>query len=109
MNVLLIYTGKVAALLAAFYLFYKLLLSRETLHRLNRRVLVGILFLSALLPFCILTIHKTVEMPETAKAENTAVEERVPAQSDAATGVTAEAAAREPMPAASDPDERATL
>lgn len=36
MTALLIYIGKVALLLVAFYLFYKLLLSRETFHRLGR-------------------------------------------------------------------------
>ena len=64
MNTLLIYTGKVAVLLAVFYLLYKSLLSRETLHRLNRRVLAGTLFLSAMLPLCVFTIHKTVEVQE---------------------------------------------
>ena len=41
MTALLIYIGKVALLLVAFYLFYKLLLSRETFHRLGRYVLMG--------------------------------------------------------------------
>jgi len=36
----LIYNGKVAVLLAVFYLFYRLLMERETFHRLNRAVLL---------------------------------------------------------------------
>ena len=37
--------------LAAFYLFYKLLCSRDTLHRFNRMLLLFILALSAVIPF----------------------------------------------------------
>ena len=37
--------------LAAFYLFYKLLCSRDTLHRFNRMLLLLILALSAVIPF----------------------------------------------------------
>ena len=59
MTAFLIYIGKVALLLVAFYLFYKLLLSRETFHRLSRYVLMGALMLSAVLPFCIITVHRT--------------------------------------------------
>lgn len=63
MTALLIYIGKVALLLVAFYLFYKLLLSRETFHRLGRLVLMGAFVLSALLPFCIITVHRTEMIP----------------------------------------------
>ena len=38
MYALMIYSLKVGACLAVFYLFFKLLLSRETFHRLNRIV-----------------------------------------------------------------------
>ena len=64
MEALLTYTGKVALLLAAFYLFYKWLLSRETFHRMNRMILVGTLLVAALLPFCVVTLHRTVEVPD---------------------------------------------
>ena len=37
--------------LALFYLFYRVLLSRETFHRFNRIGLLGILFLSFILPY----------------------------------------------------------
>ena len=59
----LIYEGKVAAALLVFYLFYRFLLKKETFHRFNRVVLVGTAMLSFLLPFCIITIHKSMEMP----------------------------------------------
>ena len=58
----LIYEGKVAAALLVFYLFYRFLLKKETFHRFNRVVLVGTAVLSFLLPLCIITIHKPVEM-----------------------------------------------
>ena len=58
----LIYEGKVAVALLVFYLFYRFLLKKETFHRFNRVVLVGTAVLSFLLPFCIITIHKTMEM-----------------------------------------------
>ena len=57
---LIIYDLKVAALIAIFYLFYMLLLSRETMHKLNRIVLLSGIILSAVLPFCVITFHKTV-------------------------------------------------
>ena len=45
------YILKVSLSLAAFYMFYKLLCSRDTLHRFNRCLLLFILALSAVLPF----------------------------------------------------------
>ena len=57
-----IYEAKVALLLAVFYICYRLLLSRETLHRLNRIVLTGSVLASFFLPFCVLTFHRTVEV-----------------------------------------------
>ena len=62
----LIYEAKVALLLAAFYICYRVLLSRETLHRLNRIVLTGSVLVSFLLPFCVLTFHRTVEVADDA-------------------------------------------
>ena len=62
----LTYDLKVAAILAVFYMFYRLLLSRETFHRVNRVVLLLTAILSFMLPLCVITIHKTVvvEMPK---------------------------------------------
>lgn len=54
------YDLKVAVLVAAFYMFYRLLLSRETYHRVNRAVLLGTAIASFILPLCVITLHKTV-------------------------------------------------
>ena len=62
MTSLVIYEAKVALLLAVFYICYRVLLSRETLHRLNRIVLTGSVIASFILPFCVLTFHRTVEV-----------------------------------------------
>ena len=43
----LLYDLKVAVLLGVFYMFYRLLMARETFHRLNRVVLLASLALSA--------------------------------------------------------------
>ena len=57
---LIYYDLKVAALIAVFYLFYMLLLARETTHTLNRIVLLLCIALSLVLPLCIITIHHSV-------------------------------------------------
>ena len=62
MMAFLIYNGKVALALLVFYLFYRFLLKKETFHRFNRVVLVGTAVLSFLLPLCIITIHKPIEV-----------------------------------------------
>jgi len=62
MMTFLIYEGKVALALLVFYLFYRFLLKKETFHRFNRVVLVGTAVLSFLLPLCIITIRKPMEM-----------------------------------------------
>jgi len=62
MPVFLTYELKVAVCLAVFYMFFRLLLSRETLHRLNRCILVCSAAASFILPLCVITIHRTVEV-----------------------------------------------
>ena len=62
----LVYEAKVAVALLVFYLFYRFLLKKETFHRFNRAVLVGTSVLSFLLPLCIITIHRPVEVEMTA-------------------------------------------
>ena len=54
------YDLKVAVLIAIFYLFYRLLLSRDTFHRLNRMVLLLTAVASFVLAFCGFTFHHTV-------------------------------------------------
>ena len=56
----LIYDAKVAVLIAVFYMFYRLLLSRETFHRVNRIVLLATAVASFVLPLCVITMHETV-------------------------------------------------
>ena len=46
-----VYILKSSVCLAAFYLFYRLLLSRETFHRFNRIALLGVIILSVSIPF----------------------------------------------------------
>lgn len=58
---LLIYSLKAGACLAVFYLFFRLLLSRETFHAFNRLVLLGGVAVSFLLPLCVITVWR--ELP----------------------------------------------
>ena len=64
----LTYDLKVAALIAVFYMFYRLLLSRETFHRVNRMVLLLTAIASYVLPLCVITLHKTVLVEATESA-----------------------------------------
>ena len=48
---LLIYQIKVGLCLIAFYLLWKLLLSRETFHRFNRMALLAVMVLALVLPW----------------------------------------------------------
>ncbi len=59
----LIYDLKVAVLIAVFYMFYRLMLARETFHRVNRIVLLATAVASFILPLCVITTHQTVVMP----------------------------------------------
>ena len=63
MTEILIYQGKAAIALATFYMFFRLLLSKETFHRFNRIVLLSTAALSFVLPLCVITIRKVVTMP----------------------------------------------
>jgi TonB family protein len=56
MGTLLVYMLKSSLCLAAFYLFYRLLLSRETFHRFNRIALIGLMILSCVVPFIELSV-----------------------------------------------------
>lgn len=61
----LIYDLKVALLIAVFYMFYRLLLARETFHHVNRIVLLTTAVASYVLPLCVITFHETVVMQQT--------------------------------------------
>ncbi len=65
----LIYDLKAACLIVIFYMFYRLLLAKETFHRLNRVVLLATAALSFVLPLCVLTFHHEVRMVSTANIE----------------------------------------
>ena len=77
MTEFLIYQGKTAVILAVFYMFYRLLLSKDTFHRFNRIILLGTAALSFVLPLCVITIHKVVTIPAVQSApqafENAAI------------------------------------
>lgn len=62
MEATLYYLFKSAACLSVFYLCYKLLLSRETWHRMNRMVLLFTSAAAFVLPLCIITIYREVPM-----------------------------------------------
>ena len=63
MEALLTYTWRVAACLAVAWLFFRLLLGRETFCRLNRFVVLALLVLSFLLPLCVITVRREVPIP----------------------------------------------
>ena len=63
MTEFLIYQGKAAIALAVFYMFYRLLLSKETFHRFNRIMLLGTAALSFVLPLCVITFKEVVVVP----------------------------------------------
>ena len=59
---LLIYQIKVGLCLIAFYLLWKLLLSRETFHRFNRVALLAVMVLALVLPWIRLSLDATVQV-----------------------------------------------
>lgn len=66
MGIFFIYILKSSVCLAGFYLFYRLLLSKETFHRFNRIVLLSLLLFSLLIPLIQVTaagqseVHRTM-------------------------------------------------
>ena len=94
MYTFLLYIIKVSLTLAAFYLFYKLLCSRDTLHRFNRGLLLLILALSAVLPL----VHLDLDMiiPESGVAFEELTLSLEPMEEPAASALLAEEAAPTP-------------
>lgn len=70
MTEFLTYDLKVAVLIAVFYFCYRLLMERETFHRLNRIVLLSSIALSLVLPLCVITFHETIEVEQTTATAN---------------------------------------
>jgi TonB family protein len=64
MGAFFVYIVKSAVCLAVFYLFYRLLLSKETFHRFNRIALLGILILSCVIPFAEVTVKEPMEVSQ---------------------------------------------
>ena len=65
MGAFFIYILKSSVCLVLFYLFFRVLLSKETFHRFNRVALLGILFLSLLIPLLEVTTAQPTEMAHT--------------------------------------------
>lgn len=65
MGLFFVYIVKTSVCLAGFYLFYRLLLSKETFHRFNRIALLTLLLLSLLLPLVQLTTIEQTEVHQT--------------------------------------------
>ena len=64
MGVFFIYILKSSVCLVLFYLFFRLLLSKETFHRFNRMALLGVLFFSLLIPCIGVTTRHQVEVQQ---------------------------------------------
>ena len=62
MGMFFVYILKSSLCLALFYLFYRLLLSKETFHRFNRLALLGVLALSGAIPFMKITLQNPAEV-----------------------------------------------
>ncbi|EXY19612.1 tonB-dependent Receptor Plug domain protein [Bacteroides fragilis str. 2-F-2  len=65
MGLFFVYIVKSSVCLTGFYLFYRLLLSKETFHRFNRIALLTLLLLSLLLPLVQLTTIEQTEVHQT--------------------------------------------
>lgn len=76
----LYYDIRVAVIMAVFYMFYRLLLGRDSLHQLNRFMLLGTAVASFVLPLCVITIHHT-EILQALPATPNAVASLMPGQS----------------------------
>lgn len=63
MGLFLVYILKSSLCLAAFYLFYKLLLSRDTFHRFNRVVLLLIFILAVAIPWINIPVNEDFSYP----------------------------------------------
>lgn len=65
---IIIYLLQSGACLAGFYFVYKLFLSRETLHRFNRMLLLSVIVVSAVLPLCRITVERELPVAATETA-----------------------------------------
>ena len=65
MSEFLTYSLRTGACIAVFYLFFKLLLSRETFHAFNRALVLAATAVSFVLPLCVITVQRTLPVRET--------------------------------------------
>lgn len=63
MSAFLIYILKVALLTSVFVLLYHLLFRRDTFFSTARAVLISSLVMSYVLPLCVITVHRPVQIP----------------------------------------------
>ena len=64
MGVFFVYMLKSSVCLAMFYLFYRMLLSKETFHRFNRIALLGVLALSCIIPLVEVSVQEELVMSQ---------------------------------------------
>ena len=76
----LIYLGQSALCLVALYLIYKVAMSHETLHYLNRILLLGSVILSAMLPLCRVKIVKEYDATPTTTISSVEIDDVVVAE-----------------------------
>ena len=65
MGIFFVYILKASLCLAVYYLFYRLLLSKETFHRFNRIALLGLLVFSGVVPFVEVTMQEAPQVSQT--------------------------------------------
>ena len=65
MGIFFVYILKTSLCLAVYYLFYRLLLSKETFHRFNRIALLGLLVFSGVVPFVEVTMQEAPQVSQT--------------------------------------------
>ena len=70
MSEFLTYSLRTGACIAVFYLFFKLLLSRETFHAFNRALVLAATAVSFVLPLCVITVQRTLPARETASTSD---------------------------------------
>jgi beta-lactamase regulating signal transducer with metallopeptidase domain len=77
----LVYDVKVALVMLMFYAFYRVLIAKETFHRLNRMVILLTAVLSFILPLCAITFHHIVvvqaSQPESQSIQTLSVPESI--------------------------------
>ena len=64
MGVFFVYMLKSSVCLAMFYLFYRMLLSKETFHHFNRIALLGVLLLSCIIPLVEVSVQEELVMSQ---------------------------------------------